>query len=198
MLAASHFYFSLAGALWWAILCFSWFLVTTLKWGEAPVGQVFSTYFNGLAWLLPAFGLIIVLTFGGIDGDVFSGICSIGNLQPNLLFGSMILPQSIIIGSFTFFQFKLIFNFLGIGLVLFTFGFISILRIRSYIKGSRFIANKYENADASEKLGRLMIRISFFSLIYVLPMCVGLYATHYQAQNMSQWLTNWYEFYRMV
>jgi hypothetical protein len=34
-----HFYFSAAGALWWLVLCFAWFLVTTLKWGEAPVGE---------------------------------------------------------------------------------------------------------------------------------------------------------------
>jgi hypothetical protein len=51
-------------------------MVTTLKWGEAPVGQVFSTYFNAFAWLLPILGIIFLFVYGGIDGDVFTGICS--------------------------------------------------------------------------------------------------------------------------
>jgi hypothetical protein len=54
-----HFYFSLAGILWWLMLCFSWFLVTTLKWGEAPVGEysicvlkISSIIFRSSIWLL--------------------------------------------------------------------------------------------------------------------------------------------------
>lgn len=59
--AFTNYYFALAGALWWFVLCFAWFLVTTLKWGEAPVGQVFGSYFTILAWGLPAVGSILIL-----------------------------------------------------------------------------------------------------------------------------------------
>uniref|UniRef100_A0A915LX17 Frizzled-4 n=1 Tax=Meloidogyne javanica TaxID=6303 RepID=A0A915LX17_MELJA len=157
-LALAHFYFSFAGSLWWLILCFSWFLVTTLKWGEVPVGQVFSSYFNAFAWLLPLFGVIFLIIFGGIDGDVFTGICSVGNLQPSFLFNFNVLPQILLIVA---------------GLIFFSSGFVSILRIRSYIKCNRFVTNKFENAEASEKLGRIMLRITCFSLLYVLPMFVS-------------------------
>ncbi|KAF7633829.1 hypothetical protein Mgra_00006798 [Meloidogyne graminicola] len=176
-LAVAHFYFSFAGSLWWLILCFSWFLVTTLKWGEVPVGQVFSSYFNAFAWLLPLFGVAFLLIFGGIDGDVFTGICSVGNLQPNFLFYLNVLPQALLI---------------VIGLIFFSSGFVSILRIRSYIKCNQFITNKFENAEASEKLGRIMLRISCFSFLYGLPMFISCYCSYYQTINMEKWLTNWY------
>nr|CAD2187715.1 unnamed protein product [Meloidogyne enterolobii] len=176
-LALAHFYFSFAGSLWWLILCFSWFLVTTLKWGEVPVGQVFSSYFNAFAWILPLFGVIFLIIFGGIDGDVFTGICSVGNLQPSFLFNFSVLPQILLIVA---------------GLIFFSSGFVSILRIRSYIKCNRFVTNKFENAEASEKLGRIMLRITCFSLLYVLPMFVSCYCSYYQTINMEAWLTNWY------
>ncbi|KAL3085018.1 hypothetical protein niasHS_010087 [Heterodera schachtii] len=131
VVAVVHYFFNFAGTLWWLVLCFSWFLVTTLKWGEAPVGQF-----------------------------------------------SLNLP--------------IIFPLLCVGLVLFASGFVSILRIRSYIKGHRFVANKFEQTDASDKLSKLMFRIGCFSLIYVLPMAVGIFCAFYQTENIGHWLTNWY------
>ncbi|KAI3413765.1 hypothetical protein GPALN_011246 [Globodera pallida] len=131
--AVVHYFFNFAGTLWWLVLCFSWFLVTTLKWGEAPVGQ-------------PSLRLALI-------------------------------PQSVAI---------------AVGLMLFTSGFISIMRIRSYIKGHRFVANKFEQADASDKLSKLMFRIGCFSLLYVLPMAVGIFCSFYQAENVAHWISSWY------
>jgi hypothetical protein len=37
-------------------------------------------------------------------------------------------------------------------------------------------------------VGRLMLRITCFSLIYVLPTGLGVLAQLYQAQNMDKWL----------
>uniref|UniRef100_A0A915D9U2 G-protein coupled receptors family 2 profile 2 domain-containing protein n=1 Tax=Ditylenchus dipsaci TaxID=166011 RepID=A0A915D9U2_9BILA len=157
-IAVAHFFFTTAGIIWWLILCFSWFLVTTLKWGEAPVGQVFSIGDEQHRW------------------DVFTGVCSVGNLRPDALFNFVVLPQSILI---------------AIGLVLFVCGFISIMRIRSYIKGQRL--NKLEATEAaSEKISKLMLRISSFSMLYIVPMIVGQVCTYYQALNMENWLTTWY------
>jgi hypothetical protein len=62
------------------------------------VGQVFSTYFNALAWLLPAVGVVLLLAFNGADGDIFTGICSVGNLQPDFFFRMIVFPQAVVIG----------------------------------------------------------------------------------------------------
>lgn len=116
-LAVVHYFFSSAGTLWWLILSFSWFLVTTLKWGEAPVGQVFadnihnfrlflkvfSSYFNMFAWLLPLIGTFTLVAVGGIDGDVFTGICSLGNLRSEWFLHLVVVPQAIAIGSLSIF-----------------------------------------------------------------------------------------------
>ncbi|KAI1710207.1 frizzled/Smoothened family membrane region domain-containing protein [Ditylenchus destructor] len=173
--AVAHFFFTTAGIIWWLILCFSWFLVTTLKWGEAPVGQVFSSYFNVIAWFLPSLMVIAVLVTNSVDGDLFTGVCSVGNLRPAALFNFVVVPQAILI---------------AIGLVLFVCGFISIMRIRSYIKGQRL--SKFETEAASDKISKLMLRISSFSLLYIVPMIVGQLCTYYQALNMESWLTTWY------
>lgn len=95
-----HFYFSTAGALWWLMLCFSWFLVTTLKWGEAPVGQVFGSYFNLFAWGLPGVASVLILITNVIDGDQFTGLCTVGNLRPEALKNYVAIPQTVLICKF--------------------------------------------------------------------------------------------------
>uniref|UniRef100_A0A183BIC6 Frizzled-4 n=1 Tax=Globodera pallida TaxID=36090 RepID=A0A183BIC6_GLOPA len=138
---------------------------------------VFSSYFNVLAWSLPAIGSVLLVTMGAVDGDMFTGICSLGNLRSEPSLRLALIPQSVAI---------------AVGLMLFTSGFISIMRIRSYIKGHRFVANKFEQADASDKLSKLMFRIGCFSLLYVLPMAVGIFCSFYQAENVAHWITSWY------
>uniref|UniRef100_A0A914NYZ7 Frizzled-6 n=1 Tax=Panagrolaimus davidi TaxID=227884 RepID=A0A914NYZ7_9BILA len=98
LVAVIHYYFSISMYIWWLSLTFSWFLVTTLKWGEAPVGFVFSSYFHIFAWGLPLVMVILVLVFHAIDGDMFASICSIGNLQPQFLFQFVVIPEAIALG----------------------------------------------------------------------------------------------------
>ncbi|CAD5207512.1 unnamed protein product [Bursaphelenchus okinawaensis] len=171
-----NFYFSTAAAVWWFCLCFAWFLVTTLKWGEAPVGQVFGTYFSLLAWGGPAVAAIAVLVTNSVDGDMFTGLCSVGNLQPQAMLKFVAIPQAALIVS---------------GFFLFGCGFISILRIRSYIKGQKAAPlGKFE--AASGKISRLMIRITTFASLFMIASVVYCVCLFYQAVNMDSWLTSWY------
>lgn len=97
-MAVTHYYFTTAGYLWWVILCFAWVFVTTLKWGEGPVGHVFASYFHIVAWGIPCLMTIVMLIMNNIDGDVFTGVCSVGNLKPSVLFNFVVLPQIIFVG----------------------------------------------------------------------------------------------------
>ncbi|KAI6239455.1 hypothetical protein M3Y99_00580500 [Aphelenchoides fujianensis] len=173
--AFTHYYFALAGALWWLVLCFAWFLVTTLKWGEAPVGQVFGSYFTVLAWGLPAVGSVLILVTDVVNGDLFTGMCTVGNLQSKALLHYVAIPQAVLICG---------------GFFLFACGFVSILRIRSYIKEQRPALSKFE--AASGKISRLMIRISTFAVLCLVSMVVYTLCIFYQALNMDAWLTSWY------
>lgn len=68
------------------------------------------------------------------------------------------------------------------------------MRIHSYIKGQRVVvASKYDISEAaSEKISKLVIRISSFTLLYIIPLIIGELCTYYQAINMDSWLTSWY------
>lgn len=68
------------------------------------------------------------------------------------------------------------------------------MRIHSYIKGQRVVvASKYDISEAtSEKISKLVIRISSFTLLYIVPVIIGELCTYYQVVNMDSWLTSWY------
>jgi len=103
-MAVAHYYFTTAGIIWWVILSFAWFLVTTLKWGEQPVGEMFASYFNIFAWGVPCIMTIAVLITHNVDGDLLTGVCSVGNLRPSALFNFVVVPQSILISEFLAYQ----------------------------------------------------------------------------------------------
>ncbi|KAE9552248.1 hypothetical protein FO519_004526 [Halicephalobus sp. NKZ332] len=176
LVAVIYYYFSTALYLWWLVLCFSWFLVTTLKWGEAPVRRVFSSYFHVFAWGSPLVLVVFVLVMNGVDGDMFSSVCSVGNLQPMILFNFVVLPQGLA---------------LGVGFIFFVIGLISIIRIRSYIKG-RNLSKFSPPEDASEKLFRLMTRMTIFGLLFSIPAAFSVFSNFYQSSHLESWLTTWY------
>jgi frizzled protein 1/7 len=174
LVAVIHYYFSMSMYLWWLSLTFSWFLVTTLKWGEAPVGFVFSSYFHIFAWGLPLILVIMALVFHAIDGDMFASICSVGNLQPQFLFHFVVIPEAIA---------------LAIGFIFFLIGLVSCIRIRSYIK----CQPKYGATEkASENLFLLMTRMTMFVLFFAIASSLSIFAQFYQTIHLEEWLTSWY------
>lgn len=113
-----------------------------------------------------------------------------------MLFHYVVVPRSAIIGMLwnCYFNFNTLYYYIGIGLFFFFIGFISILRIRAYIRRQRFVS-KFETVEATEKVGRLMLRISSFSLIYIVPVALGTYSDYYQSQNMDNWLVCLFYFF---
>ncbi|MCP9257994.1 Frizzled-1 [Dirofilaria immitis] len=170
VIAVTHYYFSVASGVWWVILCLAWFLAANLKWAQESIESL-SSYFHILAWGIPAFLAIIILVTNTIDGDLFTGICSVGNLKPSALFNFVFVP---------------IFVCIALGLLLLGCGIISMLRIRRYIKF------KHSDIDQNiRKLEKLMLRISAFAFMYTLPTMVSAACIVYEAFMMESWLTNW-------
>ncbi|CAD6190876.1 unnamed protein product [Caenorhabditis auriculariae] len=169
-LAVGHYYFFMASSAWWLVLCLAWFLAANLKWGAESIAAL-SPYFHALSWGVPAVLSVAVLVTNSIDGDVFTGVCSVGNLQPAALFYFLFVPMT---------------TCLAIGVILLVCGIWSMLRIRSYIK--------LQQADVERnisKLEKLMFRISAFAVMYVLPTAINAAILCYQSMSVPGWLEEW-------
>jgi len=78
VLAMMQFYFSSAASVWWVNITISWFLASALKWGSEAIERN-AHLLHLAAWGLPALLMIAVLVTHSIDGDVYTGVCSVGN-----------------------------------------------------------------------------------------------------------------------
>ena len=96
-------YFStMSSAIWWLVLCITWFMAAVLKWsGEAIEHQ--SQYFHLIAWSIPAIMTISVLALGKIEGDPLSGVCFVGQYDTVSLQTFLLWPQ---LSEFYYFYFS--------------------------------------------------------------------------------------------
>ncbi|CEF63636.1 Frizzled-4 [Strongyloides ratti] len=171
VMAVIYYYCQIAGGFWWLILCYVWYLTSNLQWGTEAI-EAISSYFHLIAWGLPFLLTVLLLVFPSVDGDMFTGICSMGNLNTNVLFYFVFIPLLIT---------------LVIGLMYLVLGIISLLRIRRYLKC------KQSDIDAtSSKVQLLMIRISTFAILYTIPTIIFLASIFYQSKYFDRWLTEWY------
>ncbi|KAK0426347.1 hypothetical protein QR680_009660 [Steinernema hermaphroditum] len=172
MMAIVHYYFTVSSQVWWVVLCFTWFLAAFLKWAPESI-EALSTYFHVFGWGLPTLLTLAVLVTNQIDGDVFTGICSVGNLRPNALFQFVFIPHVIS---------------LTIGFLLFAIGFVSMFRIRKYIYNVKHNGIEHN----VRKLEKLMMRLSTFAIAYMIPAAVYGFCLFMQSRSGDAWLSNWY------
>ena len=157
---------SMASALWWVILAFTWFLSAGLKWSNEAIANV-SQYFHIVAWLIPSVQTISVLAMSSVDGDTLSGICSVGNQNKDSLVAFVVVPLGI---------------FLTIGSVFLLTGFVSLFRIRKKMRN---------DGNNTNKLEKLMVRIGVFSVLYTVPATVTIGCYVYELSNRTKW-EKWY------
>ena len=153
---------SMASALWWVILAFTWFLSAGMKWSNEAIANV-SQYFHIIAWLIPSVQTIAVLAMSSIDGDPLSGICSVGNQNKDSLTAFIISPLGI---------------YLTIGSVFLLSGFVSLFRIRKKMRS---------DGNNTNKLEKLMVRIGVFSVLYTVPATVTIGCYVYELSNREHW-----------
>ncbi len=85
------YFFSMASSIWWVILALTWFLAAGMKWGHEAI-EANSQYFHLAAWAVPAIKTITILAVGQVDGDVLSGVCSVGINSVDALRGFVLAP----------------------------------------------------------------------------------------------------------
>ncbi len=157
----------MASSIWWVILTLTWFLAAGLKWVHEAIERN-ANLFHLVAWGVPAILTIAVLATHNIDGDVLSGVCSVGNWDPEMLRGFVIIPLCVT---------------LCLGTVFLVSGFVSLFKIRKFMKN---------DGTKIDKLEKLMLRISLFSVLYTVPAVIIIACHFYESVSFRGWMRTWY------
>lgn len=155
------FFFSMAACVWWVILCFTWFLAAGLKWGSEAISG-YSQYFHLLAFLIPTAKCLMILGMGAVDGDPFTGICFVGNMDLENMRRFVLMPLT---------------AYLALGGAFLVAGFISLFRVRKVIR----------QRSKADKLEKLMIRIVIFSVLYAVPGAAVITSYYSELHHRQQW-----------
>lgn len=163
------YYSMVAAFLWWLILSFSWFLTSVFKWSNESVGRL-ALFFHIIAWVLPLLMTISLMAARVVSGDELTATCFIVRDETDssflaLLIG-VIIPLAI---------------FLVTGVVFLVVGFISILKIHSFMRHG----GKEKESMILEKL---MIRIGVFVSVYIIPAAVVIGCFIYELQSRPTWM----------
>lgn len=159
------YFFWMAANVWWLILCFTWFLAAGLKWGSEAIAS-YSQYFHLLALLVPTIKSLFVLGTGAVDGDPFTGICLVGNLDLDNLKKFILMP---------------LITYLAVGGIFLMTGFISLMKIRKVIR------QQASSRAKTNRLEKLMIRIIIFSILYVILSSVVIFCYYYEYNERKSW-----------
>ncbi|XP_052862707.1 frizzled-like [Anopheles cruzii] len=156
----------MAAFAWWACLALAWFLAAGLKWGHEAIENR-SHLFHLVAWAIPAVQTIFVLALGKVEGDVLSGVCFVGQLDKHSLAMFLLIPLVI---------------YPSVGGIFLLAGFVSLFRIRTVMK---------HDGTRTDKLERLMLRIGFFSGLFILPSLGYVACLFYEYYHFDDWMIQW-------
>ncbi|CAD5125080.1 DgyrCDS13321 [Dimorphilus gyrociliatus] len=163
------YYFGMAGAIWWTILTFTWFLAARKGWGKESIAKL-SNYFHIVAWVLPAVPTVVAIVARKVDGEQLTNLCYVGGHDRTALLGFVIVPLSAL---------------LVIGTLFILSGFCGLFNLRRHPPPDP----SYPNELNIKRLERLMVRLGLFAVFYTVPTIVVLACYIYQYTYMEEWRT---------
>ncbi|XP_065175821.1 frizzled-2-like [Sycon ciliatum] len=165
IIVAFLLYFSwMAAALWWVTLAFTWFLAASLKWAPEGIGKHFFKY-HVFSWGVAIVQTVLLMALKKVDADELTGACFVGYFDDKSLAGFVIGPLCV---------------YLIIGALLFLYGFMSLVNIRSVIRQSA-------GGHRTDKLEKLMVRVAVFSILYAIPTAVVLGCLFVEHSEKPSW-----------
>lgn len=175
------YFFGMASATWWVGLAVAWYLASARRWGREAI-QACAGYFHLVAWTLPAVQTIVALALRRVDGDELTGLCYVGNQDSTALAAFVVAPTAL---------------YLLVGAAFIIVGFLSLRSVRRDLKhhqqqqhhhqSTSLMSGGNSNSDV-HKLEKLMAKIGFFSVLYVLSTSALLAALFYQLLHVDLWL----------
>ncbi|VDK56079.1 unnamed protein product [Cylicostephanus goldi] len=153
------------------------YLSASRKW--VPEGiDACSSYLHLVAWGTAALMTIVVLVTQKVDASELSGICSVGNTDPNALLAFSLIPRSLLV-------------FLGTCFVI--AGFASMCRERDSFRrrviiffAHTVILTLLQGTDTS-KLDKLMFKMGLFCLLYIFPAVTQVLCDIYAFNTAKRW-----------
>ncbi|XP_013792939.1 frizzled-4-like [Limulus polyphemus] len=162
------YFSSMASAVWWLVLTFTWFLAAGLQWSHEAIMRR-GTYFHMAAWALPSFQTIAILIMRVVDADELTGTCYVGNQSEKTLMGFVIVPTLI---------------YLLLGVFFLVLGLAAMFYFRSHQEPSVHISN------TNEKLEVLTVRVGIFALLFTVPATCVLAANFYEYAYRNRWMSS--------
>lgn len=167
------YFFGMASAMWWLVLTVTWLLAAGMKWSHDAI-DVKTSYFHVAAWALPAVLTITALIRRVVDADELTGMCYIGNRDPDNLIMFVVVPQ-------------LIFLVSGIAILLIGFH----LAYKNRHKRRRTLGGcQGDSVHVDDKLEGMTIRVIVFSFVYVVPSACIVATYIYEYKYRHEWLTS--------
>ncbi|KAI1718693.1 frizzled/Smoothened family membrane region domain-containing protein [Ditylenchus destructor] len=157
-----NYYFGMAGALWWLMLTFTWYLSAAKKWVQEEIEKR-SSYLHLFAWGIPALLAISVLITHKVDASELTGVCSVGNSNPWTLLGFVLLPKVCLVLT---------------GLCFIVAGFSAMCRERECFR---------RRGTDTSKLEKFMFKMGSFSTLYVIPALVIAICDCYHVLVLMRW-----------
>lgn len=153
---------TMSSFLWFVILTFTWFLAATLKWAEEAISKFWLLY-HIIAWGIPLIQAVIAMGVQLVDGDQHSGVCYLGNFN-NVGLGVFVFMPMVV--------------YLLLGITFLLIGFVSLIRI--YFE----LAKDHQK---SRHLQRLILRVSVFSALYLIPNAILVVLYIFELSVMYGW-----------
>ena len=163
------YYSTVAAFLWWLVLSFCWFLTSVFKWSNESVGRL-ALFFHIISWVLPLLMTISLMAASVVSADELTATCFIVRDETNSSFLALLIGVIIPLALF-----------LVTGVVFLVVGFISILKIHSFMRHG----GKEKESMILEKL---MIRIGVFVSVYIIPAAVVIGCFIYELQSRPTWM----------
>jgi len=174
------YFFGMASATWWVGLAVAWYLASARRWGREAI-QACAGYFHLVAWTLPAVQTITALALRRVDGDELSGLCYVGNQDSTALAAFVVAPTAL---------------YLLVGAAFIIVGFLSLRSVRRDLKqhqqqqSTSLMTGGGGSSSDVHKLEKLMAKIGFFSVLYVLSTSAVLAALFYQLLHVDDFWRN--------
>ncbi|XP_075262894.1 frizzled-9-like [Convolutriloba macropyga] len=163
------YYSQMALHVWWVVLAISWFLTAVKGWSQEAL-EAISIWFHVSAWAIPTVQTVVTLATKRFEGDPLTGLCVVGSQTAiNLLF-FVIIPIAFCA---------------LLGLLLITYGFISVFQVRKRLRTTKIDAN-LSGVD-TKRFDKLMIRMAVFTISYIVPTMAYLALTTFEFTQIPRW-----------
>lgn len=163
------YYAQMALHIWWVVLAVSWYLTAARGWSQEALESI-SIWFHVTAWGLASVPSVIVLATKRFEGDPLTGLCVVGSQTPINLLYFILIPVSLCA---------------SLGILLISYGFISVFKVRKRLRTTKIDSN-LSGVD-TKRFDKLMIRMSVFTISYIVPTVVYLVLTTYEYVEIPKW-----------